>query len=84
MGKWQAWPSNSLTSAPAVAQIKTMLGQFNNAYQGLFNQAPEAETQTRFLCGMASPWLTKVKAKKIANYGRLEQVPYEAVLRVTS
>jgi ATP-dependent DNA helicase RecQ len=84
MGKWQAWPSNSNITAPAVAQIKTMLGEFNNAYQGLFNQAPEAETQTRFLCGMASPWLTKVKAKKIANYGGLEHVPYETVLGLTS
>ena len=84
MEKWQAWPRNSLTAAPAITQIKTMLGEFNNAYQGLFNQIPEPETQTRFLCGMASPWLTKVKAKKIANYGSLEQVPYETVLRLTS
>ena len=84
MEKWQAWPSNSLTAAPAISQIKTMLGEFNNAYQGLFNQIPEPETQTRFLCGMASPWLTKVKAKKIANYGSLEHVPYETVLRLTS
>ena len=81
MGKWQPWPQNSATSAPDASVIQGMLSEFNQAYQAMFNQLPEPETQTRFLSGMASPWLTKVKAKKLANYAALEQVPYADVLK---
>ncbi|TNC83863.1 MAG: hypothetical protein CSH37_12780 [Thalassolituus sp.] len=81
MGKWQSWPQNSVASAPDASVFKGMLSEFNQAYQTMFNQIPEPETQTRFLSGMASPWLTKVKAKKLANYAALEQVPYADVLK---
>ena len=81
MGKWQSWPQNSVASAPDASAIEGMLSEFNQAYQAMFNQMPEPETQTRFLSGMTSPWLTKVKAKKIANYAALEQVPYADVLK---
>ena len=81
MGKWQSWPQNSVASAPDASAIEGMLSEFNQAYQAMFNQLPEPETQTRFLSGMTSPWLTKVKAKKLANYATLEQVPYADVLK---
>ncbi len=80
MGKWQPWPQNSVATAPEPSVIEGMLSEFDQAYQTMFNQMPEPETQTRFLSGMTSPWLTKVKARKLANYAALEQVPYAAVL----
>ena len=80
MGKWQPWPQNSVAQAPDSAQIQGLLTQFNQAWQATFKQMPEPETQTRFLSGMTSPWLTKVKARKVANYAALEQVPYAATL----
>ncbi len=80
MGKWQAWPQNSVAQAPDTAHIQALLTEFNQAWQTTFKQMPEPETQTRFLSGMTSPWLTKVKARKLANYAALEQVPYAAVL----
>jgi ATP-dependent DNA helicase RecQ len=80
IGKWQSWPQNSLAQAPDAAHIQTLLKELNQAYQAMFKQMPEPETQTRFLSGMTSPWLVKVKARKIANYAALEQVPYAAVL----
>ncbi|MEC8104147.1 MAG: recombinase RecQ, partial [Pseudomonadota bacterium] len=81
MGKWQPWPHNNVATAPEPTVIQGMLSEFNQAYQAMFNQLPEPETQTRFLSGMTSPWLTKVKAKKISNYAALEQVPYADVLK---
>ena len=85
MGKWQAWPAP--TQHHQVLNKETIiasLNSFENAYQAAFNRPSEPETKTRFLCGMASPWLTKVKAKKISNYGSLEHVSYETVLGLTS
>ncbi|MDF1762055.1 MAG: C-terminal helicase domain-containing protein, partial [Oleibacter sp.] len=84
MGKWQQWPTpkqhhQALNKADVAASLKA----FENAYQKMFNIPAEPETKTRFLCGMTSPWLTKLKAKKIANYGSLEHVPYERVLGMT-
>ncbi|MEK9713800.1 MAG: RecQ family ATP-dependent DNA helicase [Thalassolituus sp.] len=81
MGKWQSWPQNSVASAPEPSVIRGMLSEFNQTYQTMFKQMPEPETQTRFLLGMTSPWLTKVKAKKITNFSALEQVPYADVLK---
>ena len=81
MGKWQPWPHNNVATAPEHTVIQGMLSEFNQAYQAMFNQIPEPETQIRFLSGMTSPWLTKVKAKKIANYAALEQMPYADVLK---
>jgi ATP-dependent DNA helicase RecQ len=80
MGKWQPWPQDSAASAPDASVIQGMLSEFNQAFQSMFKHLPEPETQTRFLSGMTSPWLTKVKARKLANYAALEQVPYAAVL----
>ena len=80
MGKWQPWPQNSVAQAPDTAHIQALLTEFNQAWQATFKLMPEPETQTRFLSGMTSPWLTKVKARKVANYAVLEQVPYAAVL----
>ena len=80
MGKWQPWPKSSASQATDAAHIQALLTEFNQTWQATFKQMPEPETQTRFLSGMTSPWLTKVKARKIANYAALEQVPYAAVL----
>ena len=65
-----------------VAQVVAYLSQFEQAYQTMFKLPSEAEAKTRFLCGMTSPWLTRLKARGIANYGCLESAPYATVLAI--
>jgi ATP-dependent DNA helicase RecQ len=38
-----------------------------------------AELITRFLCGINTPLLTKLKAKKLTGFAKLESVPYSKV-----
>ncbi|MFA0520325.1 recombinase RecQ, partial [Vibrio sp. 10N.222.55.E8] len=38
------------------------------------------EAITRFLCGIATPLSTKLKASKMVGYGKLEQQPFSDTL----
>ncbi|MCA6129263.1 RecQ family ATP-dependent DNA helicase [Thalassolituus oleivorans] len=83
MGRWQAWPRPVKHAQQYdVAQVVAYLSQFEQAYQTMFKLPSEPEAKTRFLCGMTSPWLTRLKARGIANYGCLESAPYATVLGI--
>lgn len=84
MGRWQAWPQPPVRQDQLhdVSQVTAYLSQFEPAYQTMFKQPADAEAKTRFLCGMTSPWLTRLKARGIANYGCLESAPYATVLAI--
>ncbi|TAJ05773.1 RecQ family ATP-dependent DNA helicase [Marinilabiliaceae bacterium JC017] len=43
---------------------------------------PSADTMTRFLCGIISPFITKAKAKQMPGFGILAQHRYEEVKKV--
>ncbi|MGQ7960525.1 RecQ family ATP-dependent DNA helicase [Pseudomonas sp. SP16.1] len=42
-------------------------------------QAPSRECLTRFLCGIATPLLSKLKARQLAGFAALEDYPYAGV-----
>jgi ATP-dependent DNA helicase RecQ len=42
-------------------------------------QMPSRECLTRFLCGVATPLLTKLKARQLAGFAALEDYPYAEV-----
>ncbi|MBU2065777.1 MAG: RecQ family ATP-dependent DNA helicase [Gammaproteobacteria bacterium] len=42
-------------------------------------QAPSRESLTRFLCGVGTPLLTKLKARQLAGFAVLEDYPYADV-----
>ena len=42
-------------------------------------QAPSGECLTRFLCGVTTPLLSKLKARQLAGFAALEEYPYAEV-----
>jgi len=44
-------------------------------------QLGDARAMARFLCGVATPWLSKAKLTKHPLFGRLERTPFEEVVR---
>ena len=56
--------------------VMTWIHEFISASQQLITD----EAITRFLCGIATPLSTKLKASKMAGYGKLEQQPFADTL----
>ncbi|WP_036537555.1 RecQ family ATP-dependent DNA helicase [Oceanobacter kriegii] len=78
-GQFQSWPEASADASLAGIDLAAMVAPLNQAVQQQFGVLPSVELQTRFLCGIHVPWFTKVKARSLAGFGKLEQVPYEVV-----
>ena len=47
--------------------------------QEYFDVPPSLDLLCRYLCGITSPWLTKIKAKTLSGFGQLEQYRYHDV-----
>ncbi|WP_221800733.1 RecQ family ATP-dependent DNA helicase [Oceanobacter mangrovi] len=78
-GQFQPWPElvvnqqlNSLNAAELVRPLQ-------QAIQQQFGAVASSELLTRFLCGIQVPWFSKVKARSMAGFGKLENVPYAEV-----
>ncbi len=56
--------------------VMTWIHEFISASQQLITD----EAITRFLCGIATPLSTKLKASKMAGYGKLDQQPFADTL----
>ena len=56
--------------------VMTWIHEFVSKSQQLITD----EAITRFLCGIATPLSTKLKASKMVGYGKLEQQPFSDTL----
>jgi len=73
-----------LPRPPALAPLAEMdaagvCGPLRQAAREKQIAAPSSELLTRFLCGITSPALTKLKARSLAGFGKLEAYPYAEV-----
>ena len=56
-----------------------LCAELSQRHQGLKGVPPSVECLTRFLCGIAVPLLTKLKARGMSGFGALEAYPYAEV-----
>lgn len=75
---------NSITLPPLDAQV--IAGYNSEVCDKLTakNMPVSPKILTCFLCGIGTPYLTKIKAKSIVNFGKLENYPYDDVYNVVS
>ncbi|MGB1091642.1 MAG: RecQ family ATP-dependent DNA helicase [Oceanobacter sp.] len=78
-GQFQPWPEPQANHALASINAAALIQPLNSALAKQLGQTASVELQTRFLCGLQQPWFTKVKARSMAGFGQLEQVPYAEV-----
>lgn len=62
-------------------QLLTWLQPFRESFQQSLGYAPSAAAQAKFLCGIATPVLTKIKGKKMAGFAQLQNQPMAEVIR---
>lgn len=76
--------SKSVT--PLIARHSASLNQVEEsliaaAVEELRETLPDANQITRLLCGISSPAISKAKLQRDARFGKLEDVPYQIVLK---
>ncbi|MBM7063193.1 RecQ family ATP-dependent DNA helicase [Pseudomonas sp. UL073] len=64
---------------PLAGDLHSRCGGFLQRYAELKGEPPSGECLTRFLCGISSPLLTKLKARQLAGFATLEDYPYATV-----
>jgi len=74
-GEQHAWP-DTLNPQLEREQIADWLAPL----QGKSASPLSNNLKTKFLCGIATPWFTKVKARSLAGFGKLSEHPYQQVL----
>jgi len=60
----------------AIPDVKGLLQSFIESYVSLKNAKPSRVLMTRFLCGITTPVFTKLRARKIANFGKFQSNSY--------
>lgn len=78
-GQFRPWPEITRAQSLASLDRRSLTGPLQQAIQQTFGQPASTELLTRFLCGIQVPWFNKVKARQMAGFGKLEQVPYAEV-----
>ncbi|WP_117235198.1 RecQ family ATP-dependent DNA helicase [Vibrio maerlii] len=73
----------SLPSQPTVDIETSQLQSWVTPFVQAATQPLTSEAITRFLCGIATPLSTHLKASKMAGYGKLENARFEDVLKLT-
>ncbi|OAN11274.1 recombinase RecQ [Photobacterium jeanii] len=74
-------PSNSeQLTEPSANTLKAWCDPFIEAVQTQTQAAPTKQAITRFLVGMTTPLNTKVKARQMSGFAKLEQYPFQQVL----
>jgi len=79
--------SGHVALMPAVAQLAQVSAEQFSALSSPIiehishktNQPPSAVTLSRFLCGLHTPLFTRVKARSVSGFGRLEHYPFAQV-----
>ncbi|WP_108648965.1 RecQ family ATP-dependent DNA helicase [Dongshaea marina] len=79
-GEYQPWPNVTSRPAPDMEQLKQWLEPLAQACQKHFAEPPSMVLKTRFLCGLTTPWLTQIKARKLEGFGILENYRYGEVM----
>lgn len=80
-GQAAVLPDTSTAPVPDANQLGQWLSPLQEAIEKQY-QMPLSETlAARFLIGLPSPWLTKVKARQMAGFGALASVPYGQLIR---
>ena len=64
----------------AIQQSKTQIADWLAPLQGKSASPLSNNLKTKFLCGIATPWFTKVKARSLTGFGKLSEHPYQRVL----
>lgn len=77
------YPQCSTPDLPSSETLKELSKPFLTSYQADQFKIPSAELLTKFLCGISVPLFTRLKARKIDNFARLENNSFSEILSIS-
>ncbi|MCU7835849.1 MAG: RecQ family ATP-dependent DNA helicase [gamma proteobacterium symbiont of Taylorina sp.] len=78
-GEYQPWPQSLPLKPISASELQAVTSELNNAIMEHFSQPASIALMCRYLCGITSPWLTKIRAKKLGCFGLYEQYGYAEI-----
>jgi ATP-dependent DNA helicase RecQ len=78
LGKFKAWHQAEENEQKLKQNIDT--NELEKLVFENYNQHPSKILKTKFVCGIITPWLSKIKAKKLAGFESCEDMRFEKVL----
>ena len=79
LGNYQSWSDSRTQDNIADLELQVMIDPLNELIMSQFNQAASMDLLCRYLCGITSPWLSKVRARQLGSFGRYEHYGYAEV-----
>ncbi len=79
-GEYRIWPQPKSHPIIADDELQKIISPLNEIIETQFGQSASVELICRYLCGITSPWLTKVRARKLGSFGRYEKYAYAVVM----
>ena len=72
-------PNAALVNMASPEQLQAWLQPFQQKFTASMGQAASAAAQARFLCGITTPVLTKIKGRQLAGFAQCELLPFNQV-----
>lgn len=62
-------------------EVTEYIAEFQRAYLSKYSQDASPALLVKFLLGISTPVMTKLKARALSGFGKLEQYPYSSVMQ---
>ncbi len=79
LGHYHPWPPRQAHETLSGSVLETMTGPLKSAMMTKLDMEPSNDLLCRYLCGITTPHLTKIKARGLGSFGRLEAYAYADV-----
>ena len=63
------------------SQLRTVTDSLKESMIKKFGVEPTVDLLCRYLCGITTPYLTKIKARSLGDFGRFEAYAYADIKR---
>ena len=78
-GHYKPWPQKRPLEPLSTSMLQTVTEPLREAMMHKFATEPSIDLLCRYLCGITTPHLTKIKAKSLGSFGRFEAYAYADV-----
>jgi len=78
-GDYQSWHQPKTLKPIISSELQSAADNLNQRIMDKFSQPASVNLMCSYLCGITSPWLTKVKAKGLGHFGQYERYDYAEV-----
>ncbi len=79
LNEYKAWPAPISLPEISPQTLKKIIAELNREIMAHFQSKASIELICRYLCGINSPWLTTIRAKKLGHFGAYEHYSYEEI-----